>query len=162
MRAFSRIPPRTRRSDMPTVFRADASHLAPLVDLFDGYRRFYRKASDPDGARAFLGARFRAADSVIFVAEHEDTLVGFTQLYPLFSSVRMRRVWLLNDLYVAAEARRAGVGEALMEAARAFASADGAVALQLSTELDNVDAQALYERLGYERDATFASYELAL
>lgn len=147
---------------MLTTFRAEPHHLDALAELFDGYRQFYRKPSDPGAARAFLGERLAQEDSALFAAELDGRLVGFTQLYPLFSSVRMRRVWLLNDLYVAPQARRRGVGEALMEAARAFASADGAVALQLATELDNTGAQALYERLGYQRDAAFATYELAL
>ena len=147
---------------MLTTLRADARHLAALAELFDGYRQFYRKPSDESSARTFLKERLAQNDSVIFAAELDGRLVGFTQLYPLFSSVRMRRVWVLNDLYVAPAARRRGVAEALMEAARAFASADGAVALQLATELDNTGAQALYERLGYERDTDFATYELAL
>lgn len=149
-------------SAAPTVLRADARHLDALTDLFDGYRRFYRKPSDPDAARAFLSERLDRADSVIFLAELGGQPAGFTQLYPLFSSVRMRRVWLLNDLYVAPEARRRGVGEALLEAARSFAAGDGAVAIQLATELDNAGAQALYERLGYRRDTAFATHELTL
>lgn len=145
-----------------TVSSADASHLAPLAALFDGYRQFYRKPSDVDAARAFLADRFDADDSVIFVAEDGGALVGFTQLYPLFSSVQMQRVWLLNDLYVSPSARRGGVGRALMEAARAFAADDGAAALQLATEWDNAAGRALYESLGYQRDTEFATYELAL
>ena len=147
---------------MPHVLRADASHLGDLTELFDGYRQFYRRPSDPDSARAFLADRFDADDSVIFVAQADGSLVGFTQLYPLFSSVRMRRVWLLNDLYVSPQARRGGHGRALMEAARAFAAADGAIAGQLATEWDNAAGRALYEKLGYERDTEFATYELAL
>ena len=145
-----------------TVLRADRSHLDALAALFDGYRQFYRKAPDREAARAFMADRVEAADSVVFVAEDRGKAVGFTQLYPLFSSVRMRRVWLLNDLYVAPGARRAGVGRALMEAARVFATDDGAVALQLATEWDNAGGRALYESLGYQRDTEFATYELAL
>ena len=147
---------------MPRTLRADRSHLDPLAALFDGYRQFYRKAPDPAAARAFVAERIEAGDSAIWVAEDDGELVGFTQLYPLFSSVRMRRVWLLNDLYVAPDARRGGVGRTLMEAARQFASDDGAVAIQLATEWDNAAGRALYESLGYERDTEFATYELAL
>lgn len=147
---------------MPHVLRADASHLRDLAELFDGYRQFYRTPPDLGAARAFLADRLAAGDSVVFAAEHDGALVGFTQLYPLFSSVRMRRVWLLNDLYVAPSARRGGHGRALMEAARAFATDDGAVALQLATEWDNAAGRALYEELGYQRDTEFATYELTL
>ncbi|MEM1116929.1 MAG: GNAT family N-acetyltransferase [Bacteroidota bacterium] len=145
-----------------SVRRADATDLDALVPLFDGYRMFYRQASDPEAARAFMTDRLGGEDAVVFLAHLGDAPVGFTQLYPLFSSVRMRRVWLLNDLYVALEARRQGVAEALMNAARDFARDDGAVAVQLATEHDNTGAQALYERLGYARDTDFRTYELTL
>ena len=145
-----------------SIVHADLSHLDALVPLFDAYRVFYRKPSDPEAAQAFLSDRLGAGDSVLFLARLGDEAVGFSQLYPLFSSVRMRRVWLLNDLYVAPEARRQGVAVALMDAARDYAASTGAVALQLATEHDNTDAQALYERLGYERDTDFRTYELAL
>jgi len=106
----------------PTVFRADAQHLDVLAPLFDGYRRFYRQPSDLAAARRFLADRLAADESVIFAAAlpEADGLAGFTQLYPFFSSVRMRRVWVLNDLYVAPGARRQGVARALMDAAHAF------------------------------------------
>lgn len=145
-----------------SVRRAGPGDLDALAPLFDGYRVFYRKPSDPEAARQFMADRLGAGDSVIFLARLGAEAVGFTELYPPFSSVRMRRVWLLNDLYVAEGARRQGVAEALMNAARDFAGADGAVAVQLATERDNVGAQALYERLGYERDTDFRTYELTL
>lgn len=146
----------------PSVRRAAPDDLDALVPLFDGYRVFYRKRSDPEAARGFLADRLGAGDSVIFLARLEDVPVGFTQLYPLYSSVRMRRVWVLNDLYVVPAARRQGVAEALMNAAHDFARGDGAAAVQLATEHDNTNAQALYERLGYERDTDFRTYELGL
>lgn len=144
------------------VVRATPAHLDALAVLFDGYRQFYRTPSDLSAARDFLSERLATNDAVIFVVEVGGEPAGFTQLYPLFSSVRMRRVWLLNDLYVASDARRQGVARALMEAARQFAASTGAVALQLATEHGNVQAQALYEALGYERDTAFATYELTL
>ena len=130
-----------------TVFHADHEHLDDLAVLFDGYRMFYRQSSDLDAARRFLGDRFANDDSVIFAASLLETngLVGFTQLYPTFSSVRMRRVWTLNDLFVAKSTRGRGAARALMEAAREFAVSTGAVALELATERDNTTAQALYD-----------------
>lgn len=146
----------------PTVIRADAQHLDALAPLFDGYRQFYRQASDLDGARRFLSERFARGESVIFLASGETGPAGFTQLYPFFSSVRMRRVWILNDLYVAPEARRTGVARALMDAARDFAQADGAASLELATERTNEQAQALYDDLGYEREEDYWHYALTL
>lgn len=148
----------------PLVVRADRSHLDALVGLFDAYRQFYRKPSDLDGARRFLSARFENGDSIVLVASlpGADGLVGFTQLYPFLSSVQMRRVWVLNDLFVVETARGRGVARALMEAARVVAVATGAASLELATERDNAPAQALYDDLGYERDDTFWHYALTL
>ena len=120
------------------------------MPLFDGYRVFYKQPSDPEKARAFLAERIEKEESVIFAAEDGNgALLGFTQLYPLFSSIAARRVWLLNDLYVAPEARRRGVARALMNATRAFGEKTGVRGIALETGIDNTQAQALYEDLGY-------------
>ncbi len=147
-----------------TIARADARHLDALVPLFDAYRRFYRTPSDLAGARGFLAERFEREDSVTFVASlpEADGLAGFTQLYPFFSSVRMRRVWILNDLFVAEDARRRGVARALMAAAHDFAASTGAAEVALATERTNTSAQALYDALGYQRDDEFWHYALPL
>lgn len=135
------------------VIRATLDHLERLAPLFDGYRVFYKQASDLAKARAFLKERIEQEESVVFAAQTEDgALVGFTQLYPLFSSVSARRVWLLNDLFVAKSARRKGVGEMLMDAAKDFAKETGAKGLSLETGITNTEAQALYEKLGYKKE----------
>src|SRR4051812_13531509 len=114
-----------------SVRPATLADLVPLADLFDAYRRFYEGPADVDGATRFLRARLEARESVIFVAERDGRLVGFTQLYPSFSSLSMSRVWILNDLFVAPEHRRGRVGGALMAKAEAFAREDGAKGLVL-------------------------------
>lgn len=148
----------------PTVFRADAQHLDGLAVLFDAYRQFYRQPSYLDGARQFLSDRLAADESVLLAAALPDIdgLAGFTQLYPSFTSVGMRRVWVLNDLFVAEGARRRGVARSLMEAARRFGVETGAARIELATEITNTDAQALYDDLGYVRDAAYHHYSLAL
>lgn len=149
---------------MPFEIRRAAFHdLDALVPLFDGYRRFYGQPSDPARARAFLAERFAHHESLVLLAQDEAGAgLGFTQLYPLFSSVRTVRTYLLNDLFVAAPARRQGVAKALLEAAAAEAKAQGAASLSLSTGLDNAPAQALYESLAWQRDRQFCEYGLAL
>ena len=145
------------------IIRATADDLDRLAVLFDGYRSFYEQPSDVDGARAFLAERLAAGESVVFMAEDEEgRAMGFTQLYPLFSSVRMGRVWLLNDLYVDAAARRTGLGDALMQAAEEFAREQGALGMQLETAEDNHAGQALYERRGWTVERGFLHYGLAL
>lgn len=120
--------------------------------------------SDLAAARRFLSDRLTNDESVIFAARlaEMDGLAGFTQLYPTFPSVRMRRVWTLNDLFVAEKARGNGVARALMEAVREFAVSTGAVALELATERDNTVAQALYDSLGYERVEEYLHFALTL
>ena len=146
------------------TMRATLADLDALATLFDGYRVFYKQASDPALARAFIEERLRLDESIIFIARdggsHE--ALGFTQLYPMFSSVAARRIWVLNDLFVAPAARKRGVARALMDRARDFATEKGALRLILETAEDNRAAQALYESLGYVRESGERHYTLEL
>lgn len=131
--------------------RAGIDDLDVLVPLFDAYRQFYGQPSQPGVCRDFLRARFERNESIIFIAEADGKAIGFTQLYPLFSSVRVRPVWLLNDLYVQPERRGIGAGRALLDAASQHARDTGAAYLMLETGADNTYAQGVYERYGYHR-----------
>ena len=144
------------------VRQAVLADLDAVADLFDHYRQFYGQASDLAAARAFLTARFEHGESTIFLAESEGQALGFTQLYPSFSSVSMARVFILNDLYVAPSARRHGVGQQLLKAAVIHVGQLGAVRLSLTTAVDNVTAQSLYESTEWLRDEKFYTYHLAL
>ena len=140
------------------VIRCDLGYLPQLVPLFDGYRLFYKQVSDLNAARSFLEDRFRKNDSVIFIAIASDgTGLGFTQLYSCFSSVSMQPTYTLNDLFVTSEARKNGVGEALMEKAKHFAKDTGCKGLTLETAIDN-PAQKLYQRLGFIKDTKVNHY----
>ena len=90
------------------VRQAEIEDVDALVPLFDAYRQFYRQPPDLARARAFLAERFAHQESLVLLAEQDGEAIGFTQLYPLFSSVRTVRTWLLNDLFVAPAARRSG------------------------------------------------------
>lgn len=145
-----------------TVGEAGPRDLDEAAALFDAYRVFYRQGSDLAAARAFLSERFKRKDAVLLLARHQGVAAGFVQLYPSLSSVSMKRIWILNDLYVAPGARRLGVGRRLMDSARAHAAKTGAIRLELTTEHDNTTAQALYERCGYARDTVFYKYILTV
>jgi ribosomal protein S18 acetylase RimI-like enzyme len=143
--------------------RATTADIETIAPLFDAYRQFYQQASDLGGARDYLAERLARDESVIFFALLDDgTPAGFTQLYPIFSSTAMQRVWLLNDLYVAPAARRAGVGRALLLHAQAFARETHAKELMLQTAVDNFPAQRLYEALGWQRDNDYYVYTLTV
>ena len=142
---------------------AGLQDLEQLAPLFDGYRQFYGKPSDADLARRFLSDRLSKQDSLVLIAEAPGAgAIGFVQLYPSFSSVRAARIYILNDLFVAASARRHGTGALLLRAAADFARSSGAVRLQLSTEITNLAAQRLYTALGWKRDEDFYEYGLSL
>ncbi len=142
------------------IVRAGAEHLRLVAPLFDGYRVFYGRPSDPAGALAFVSERVAAGDSVIFLAVRDSEALGFTQLYPSYSSVTMKRLWILNDLFVRRAARRQGVAAALLERAARFAKETGARGLVLETAVDNLPAQRLYERLGWKRETAYHRYVL--
>lgn len=146
------------------VRQATVDDLDLIVPLFDAYRQFYRQPSDAEGARRFLLKRFEHNQSVIFLAldDGDGDAIGFTQLYPSFSSASIARIFILNDLFVAPDARGRGVGSALLDAAAGYGRRVGAIRLALSTELSNTTAQAVYEKMGWQRDNVFCVYQLPL
>lgn len=138
---------------------AGPDDLDGIVPLFDAYRRFYEQPSDPARARRFLQERMQRQESVILVAEDAaGRLIGFTQLYPTFCSVRAAPTFVLYDLFVAADARGTGAGRALIQAAEAHAAGTGAARIELSTARTNAIAQSLYESQNWVRDEQFYVY----
>lgn len=144
------------------IRNANLSDLAVLATLFDAYRQFYQQEPDAASAMSFIRERLTREDSVIFLAFGADVPVGFVQLYPSFSSVAMRRLYILNDLYVSPEARKQGVATALINRSEAFAAEAGAVRLALATAFTNTAAQRLYEKLGWKKDELFFHYNKAI
>jgi ribosomal protein S18 acetylase RimI-like enzyme len=138
-----------------TIRRATTTgDLEAVIPLFDAYRRFYAQPGDLQRAHDFLHERLQRGESAILLAELDGRAAGFTQLYPMFSSVRTARIWVLNDLYIDEGARRHGVGKALLDAAAQFAKEQGAAGLMLETTRDNDAARALYRAAGWHEDAT--------
>jgi GNAT superfamily N-acetyltransferase len=144
------------------VTLAQLEQIDELAELFDRYRMFYQQSSNTDAARTFLQERLKKIDSTIFVASNDGQIVGFTQLYPSFSSVSMKRIWILNDLFVRETERNKGVAKLLMSAAADFAQETAAIKIVLSTQISNNLAQALYESLGYTKNEEFYQYQLKL
>ena len=146
--------------DSLQVERATSHELHVLVPLFAGYLRFYGKPVDEARIRAFLGERLQRNQSAVFLAFRGEQAVGFVQLYPAFASLSLAPSWILNDLFVAPEARGGGVARALMQAAVQLARETGAAELFLQTAHDNLPAQRLYEGLGWKLDEDFRVYTL--
>lgn len=149
-------------SEDAEIVNATEHDVEQVAPLFDAYRVWYGAASDLDGSRNFLTQRLRDNQSVVFLARLNGTPVGFTQLYPFFSSVSMANVWVLNDLYVAESARQQGIGTLLLETAAEFGRQTGAIRLELQTGIPNIDAQSVYESHGWVKDNEFFYYSLPL
>jgi ribosomal protein S18 acetylase RimI-like enzyme len=135
------------------IRRATEADIDAVAPLFDAYRQFYRQPPDLRRARDWLRERMQHDESVVLLAERDGACVGFTQLYPGFSSVRTARTWLLNDLFVAPGARRSGAARALLDAAVRFAREDGAAGIALETGHDNGPARALYTAAGWHEES---------
>ncbi|WP_419954317.1 GNAT family N-acetyltransferase [Neobacillus niacini] len=140
------------------IERATINELHSLAELFDSYRIFYKQESNLEGAVSFLKERLANEESVIFLTYEDSNPVGFVQLYPTFSSVSMKRSWVLNDLYVNASARKKGFGEKLIKKAIEFAEETGAKGVALETGHDNVTAQSLYEKIGFKKESNYFYY----
>ena len=145
-----------------TVKEATLADASAVAALFDAYRIYYEQSSDLAGAEHFIAERLRNRESVIYLALDEGRPVGFTQLYPFFTSVGMKRAWVLNDLYVSEDYRNRGVGRALIAAAQDLARSTSAKWIMLQTYTSNVNAQALYEKLGFEKDTSSYYYYLGV
>jgi GNAT superfamily N-acetyltransferase len=140
---------------------ATTADLPQLSQLFNNYRVWYQQVPDIAGASAFLLERLQQKQSTIIVAEEEGQLLAFTQLYPIFSSVRLKPALLLNDLFVAATARKRGIAAGLLSKAAEHGRSVNAAWLLLQTNHDNFPAQALYEKNGWKRVKDFF-YEFEL
>jgi|TARA_B110000238_G_C16043684_1_gene403006 ribosomal protein S18 acetylase RimI-like enzyme len=158
MTQFSQIVMGNRK--IMKIRQAKNTDLELLSELFDGYRVFSREDSDVDTAREFLTERLSNRDSEIFVCETIDNkLVGFVQLFPLFSSTRMKKLWLLNDLFVNPEFRGKGISVKLIERAKKLVTDSSACAMFLETEKSNIIGNNLYPKTGFEQNEGSNFYE---
>jgi ribosomal protein S18 acetylase RimI-like enzyme len=146
-----------------SIKRATLDNVKEVGVLFNGYRVFYKQAHDLDLAYRFIAERLENDESVIFYAlDDNGVALGFTQLYPTFSSVAAKRSWVLNDLFVSSTSRRLGIGKKLMATAKEFVIGSNGNGIALETAQDNVNAQGLYESLGYKKSSGVYHYFLNL
>ena len=142
--------------------KATIDDLSQLAQLFDEYRMFYHKSSDISGAEQFISERLENRDSEIFVVEEDGKLGGFVQLYPLFSSTRMKRYWLLNDLYVNSNSRGKGFSKALIEEAKVLCRTSDSCGMYLETGKENMIGNQLYPSVGFKKydEVNFYEWEI--
>ncbi|BAU72391.1 GNAT family N-acetyltransferase [Metapseudomonas furukawaii] len=147
------------------IVQATLEHLDLITPLFVKYREFYGELPFPESSRKFLEKRLSRKESVIYLAfpDDDDTrLLGFCQLYPSFSSLSLKRVWILNDIYVAEDARRQLVADRLLQTAKKMARETNAVRMRVSTSSSNEVAQKVYESIGFHEDTEFKNYILPI
>jgi len=146
------------------IVQATLEHLDLLTPLFIKYREFYGELPFPDSSRKFLETRLKRKESVIYLAlaDDEDKLLGYCQLFPSYSSLSLKRVWILNDIYVAEDARRQLVADRLLQTAKQMAKDTNAVRMRVATSVDNEAAQKTYESIGFREDTRFKNYTLEL
>ena len=141
-----------------TVRNAAIIDVEKLAVLFDDYRVFYEKDSDLNEAKKFLLERITNNESRIIIAIDKEDMVGFVQLYPIFSSTRMKKLWLLNDLFVDENHRGKGISKQLIEQCKDLCKDTGACGLILETAKTNTTGNSLYVKTDFILDENHNYY----
>ena len=144
------------------IEQCTVSHLTQFAELFDSYRIHFEQPSDPIGSKAFIEDRLTKNQAVIFIAIEEESreFMGFTLLYPMFSSLKTKSTWTLNDMFIAEKYRKFGVATRLLETVKQFSEETDAQWVTLKTGTENLKAQALYEKFGFKKDESCFYYYL--
>src|ERR1700759_3166625 len=134
-----------------------------LLPLIAAYQGFYEVDEiDNERNRVFFRCLAPSEDGRLLAARDEGgAILGYTCLYWHFSSLAAQETVLMNDLFVAPEARGRGIGRTLIEASAAVARDRGAAWLEWATAPDNHTAQRLYDSMTSEK-STWLEYELDL
>ena len=144
---------------MSEISRAALSDISQLHGLVEKYRAFYKQPEN-EKTLSYLEERIKNEEAIAFIARLDGAAIGFTLLYPTFSTVSLSNIWLLNDLYVEESARGNGIASELMDVAESAAKQAGATRVFLRTANDNLPAQALYEGRNWVKDEVFRRYDL--
>ncbi|KJY38498.1 MULTISPECIES: GNAT family N-acetyltransferase [Streptomyces] len=136
---------------------AGEADLDVAAELFRGYLEFYEvRVEDPARPREFLAERIAKDESLVLLGEVAGLgTVGFAQVYRTFSSLSLRPIWVLGDLYVAPSGRRTGAGRTLLREVLERAREAGVAGVQLETGFANEVAQGLYESEGFVREGYY-------
>lgn len=140
------------------IRQATIHDLPNLVPIFDSYRAYFKQSKNPEEVEKFLFGKFDHLESVIFIAEKKSAVIGFAQLYPVYSSLTLKRVWLLNDFFISEEYRNKGVGTELFKKVKEFSLLSKAKGIELSVEHINEKAWGFWEQQGFKLDDDFRYY----
>lgn len=142
------------------ILKVDKSSINYLVNMVIDYRSFYKRKEAGGMVEKFLKERIEKGESIAFLAFVNDLPVGFVHLYPMFSTINLKKIWVLNDLFVSESCRGHGVGKKLIDQAVDFTKKDGAFRLDIKTEHDNHIAKNLYTKYGFIKDELFVHFNL--
>ncbi|MGG1674816.1 GNAT family N-acetyltransferase [Neobacillus sp. NRS-1170] len=145
-------------NDNLIIRQATIQDLNKIVPIFDSYREYFNQQRNPMKVENFLFERFEHLESVIFIVEREGEVIGFAQLYPVFSSLSLQRVWLLNDFFITEAYRQQGVGKQLFAKVKEFSTLTKSKGIELSVEHINQKAWEFWEKLGFKLDEEFRYY----
>jgi ribosomal protein S18 acetylase RimI-like enzyme len=147
------------------IRKATIQDLDQLTTLFDQYLVFYKKPSNIEKHKSYLKDRIENNEAIIFMAfddELTEKAIGFTLIYPTFSSILLNKILILNDLYVDTSIRNKGTGEKLILKTVALAQELDIKIVRLRTAKNNVIAQGLYHKMGFVKDELVYTYDLAV
>ena len=142
------------------IIRANQNHVEGVSILFDLYRQFYKYQKDLKNSKNYIHKMIENNESIIFIGTENENIVAFVQLYETFDSLNLNKKLVLYDLYVLEKYRKLGIGRKLMNKSKEFAINNKFSRIELSTSIDNYDAQKLYESLDYIRDKEYYNYDL--
>jgi GNAT superfamily N-acetyltransferase len=144
------------------IVKCTETHLESLVDIFEEYRQFCGFDRSQNETKAFLKKLILNEESTIFIAidSEKDSVMGFVNLYPCYSSLALRRLWILNDLGVSSSYRVKGVSKALIQKVQEFAKETNAIRIELKTKLKNTTARSLYKAMNFTVDEDNVYYRV--
>jgi GNAT superfamily N-acetyltransferase len=146
------------------ITRVGEEDLPELLPLLRGYCDFYEVSPSDEAllalSRALIADPEREGLQLIARAP-DGTAVGFATVYWTWQTLNAGRLAIMNDLFIASEARGSGLADRLIAACRERAAGHGASGLAWQTAKDNLRAQAVYERVGGHR-SEWLDYSLAV
>ncbi|MBC7387883.1 MAG: GNAT family N-acetyltransferase [Opitutaceae bacterium] len=146
------------------IIRATSSDLPLILPLFDGYRQFYEEPSEIEAARIYLTERLDKNESVMFLVyennKDEKNGIGFAQLYATFSSVTLKKFWVLHDLYVKDDYRKQGIAKTLINKCKELAHENAPLGIIIESRISNQSAQHLFDAVGFVKEGEHYFYYL--
>ncbi|MCG7532577.1 GNAT family N-acetyltransferase [Psychrobium sp. MM17-31] len=145
-----------------TLVLAELRHIDAVVPVMEEYRAFCGFESKGSETEQFLEQIIANQQSKLFLAIDEQTqqVMGFVNLYPSYSTLALKPIWILNDLAVSSHFRGRGLAKELIYGALEFAKSSGAIRVELKTEVTNARAQALYRSLDFNIDSDNVYYRV--